>query len=593
MAIYSVKSGDTLGAIATRFKTTVSALAKTNHIKDVNELSVGQKLVVPDTYTGAANAAVPQKDLKRGAEGSQVKLLQQALVKLKHMTSAEYHTGPGIFGPRTEEAVKEFQAKHGISATGVYGPTTRAALAKALAAKPPTTTPTTPSTGGAPKKPATTWIASPNYSQRTRKIDTIVLHHTGPGGLSGTVNTFKSSAAQVSAHYVIGRDGKIVQMVKDQDKAWHAGTSAFKGKTDINQNSIGIEIVNDGDGKQAYTEAQYKALEKLLPYLSSKYKIPTGNLTTHKAIATPKGRKVDPSSNFDFKRAQAAMNPAPAKPKSTPPTTVSAALKDAEADLKKLGYAVATPDGKADAKTTAALKAFQAKEKLKVTGTLDAATDKRLDLRADAVLGPKPQGTAAKADWYRSLVTANKGHWRTGVNEMNIVGLRGESVDGKRHGNAFNQWNDTLAFVWKGTDGKMHVREFRGTTDPGQKYGDGRDANGDGVLDIAHLRPGSYPYHLGTHHGVSGAGNPNYNLPVFRDTNHDGQISAAEEAASKKRGDVGYAINLHWGDGATVGGWSLGCQVVKGSQSFFQSNVTPLMKMNRGQMYYTLIDRSV
>lgn len=587
---YTVKPGDTLGGIAARYDTSVSRLAKDNRIANPNVIDVGQKLVIKDSYSDTS--LVPAKDLRRGNEGPLVEKLQKALVKLGHMTRAEMSTGPGVFGPRTEDALQEFQSKHGLKSSGVYGPSTRTALAEALEERTPQsqtggtgdtdTTPTAQASSATPQKPPVTWIPSPNHSSRTRKIDSIVLHHTGPGGLSGTVNTFKSSAAQVSAHYVVGRDGKIVQMVKDQDKAWHAGTSAFHGKTDINQNSIGIEIVNDGDGKQPYTEAQYKALEKLLPHLASKYKIPAANLTTHKAIAVPHGRKVDPSPNFDFARAKKAMTVA----------QPSAALKDAEADLKRLGYKVGTPDGLADAKTTAALKAFQKKEKLEVTGTLTAKTDKLLDKRADAVLGPMPKSRAAKVQWYARLVKANGGQWRTGVNQMNIVGLRGQGVSGKQNDNTFNQWNDTIAFVWKGTDGKTHVKEFQATTDPGQKYGDGRDVNRDGVLDIAHLRPGSYPYHLGTHHGAYGAGNPSYDLPVDRDTNHDGRISKAERDASKRRDDRGYGINLHWGDGATVGGWSLGCQVVKGSQDFFLRNVTPLMKMNRGQMFYTLVDRS-
>jgi peptidoglycan hydrolase-like protein with peptidoglycan-binding domain len=274
------------------------------------------------------------------------------------------------------------------------------------------------------------------------------------------------------------------------------------------------------------------------------------------------------------------------------------ALKDVEADLKKLGYKPGAVDGVATADTAAALRAFQKKEHLPVTGTANARTDARLDARvkqkeaAARVDGPKPRGEAAKAAWYEALVKKAGGKWRSGVNEMNIVGLRGQDVDGKRNGNAFNQWNDTMAYVWKGRDGKMHVREFRATTDPGLKSGTGQDANRDGSLDLAHLRPGSYPYYLGTHRGLYGAGNPGYNLPVYRDTNHDGHISSAEKAASKRRDDRGSGINIHWGDGYVVGGFSAGCQVVKGSYDYFRSHVTPLLQLNRGQMYYTLIDRS-
>jgi hypothetical protein len=73
---------------------------------------------------------VPGVDLKRGSEGAAVKQLQSALVKLHHMTQAQMNTGPGIFGPMTEAALKKFQKAHGVEAIGVYGPKTRAAFVK-------------------------------------------------------------------------------------------------------------------------------------------------------------------------------------------------------------------------------------------------------------------------------------------------------------------------------------------------------------------------------------------------------------------------------------------------------------------------------
>ncbi len=271
------------------------------------------------------------------------------------------------------------------------------------------------------------------------------------------------------------------------------------------------------------------------------------------------------------------------------------------------GFARA-PTGATTGARIAAPRAFEDREELRglrreLAGRAAAAATPdmlRAGARADDAApaatrteGPKPAGTAAKAEWYRALVEESGGTWRTGVDEVNIVGLRGQGVHGRRNHNRFNQWNDTLAYVWKGQDGKMHVREFQATTDPGVTGGPGkgRDVDGNGSGDIAHLRPGSYPYNLGTHRGAYGAGNPTYNLPVDRDTNHDGSISKAERAASKRRGDVGYGINIHWGDGAVVGGWSEGCQVIKGSYEHFLQNVTPIMERNRGQMYYTLIER--
>lgn len=137
MKTYTVRSGDTLSAIAARFKTTVSALAKTNHIDNPNLIRTGQQLKVPDTYTPAAQSAsvkAPKATLRRGMEGAGVKQLQDDLVKLEHMTKAQVATGPGTFGPRTEAAVKAFQKKHGIKATGVYDDRTRNAMLRALRA---------------------------------------------------------------------------------------------------------------------------------------------------------------------------------------------------------------------------------------------------------------------------------------------------------------------------------------------------------------------------------------------------------------------------------------------------------------------------
>ncbi|MFL5354695.1 peptidoglycan-binding protein [Archangium sp.] len=96
--------------------------------------------------------AVPQSDLKRGSQGPDVKLLQDALVKLGHMTPEQVATGPGLFGPKTENALKAFQSAHGLTVDGEYGPQSRAALTQALGRSPspgPVTGPTPPPvTGG-------------------------------------------------------------------------------------------------------------------------------------------------------------------------------------------------------------------------------------------------------------------------------------------------------------------------------------------------------------------------------------------------------------------------------------------------------------
>ncbi|MFB1480746.1 N-acetylmuramoyl-L-alanine amidase [Corallococcus sp. RDP092CA] len=255
------------------------------------------------TRVAAASTALtaPPAGLGKGDSGAKVKQLQQGLVKLGYMTQAQMNSGPGSFGPKTETAVKKFQADNKISTTGYYGEQTAAALKKALAK---VSTPTTPTQPGKFTKPAVISAPSPNSDSRNgADIDTIVLHHTGTNNGSGDLAWMRNPASKVSAHYMLDRDGKIYQLVGDTKRAWHAGKSELHGvPTDVNARSIGIEIVNDGSGKTAFTEAQYKALTQLVGYLKQEYNVPMKNIVGHKDVAVPKGRKDDPASNFDWAR---------------------------------------------------------------------------------------------------------------------------------------------------------------------------------------------------------------------------------------------------------------------------------------------------
>jgi N-acetylmuramoyl-L-alanine amidase len=257
-----------------------------------------------------STVSAPPAGLREGDKGPQVKQLQDALVKLKYMTSAQVTTGPGIFGPKTEAAVKKFQADHKLPTTGFYGDLTHAALKKELAKLDGPTKPTEPSKPGVFKKPPVTNLPSPNFNERGGKdIDTIVLHHTASNNVNQDLDTLRNPKAEVSAHYVVGRDGKIFQLVNDQKRAWHAGKSELHGvPTDVNSRSIGIEIVNDGSGKTPFTEAQYKALTQLVGYLKQEYKVPMNNILGHKDVAVPKGRKTDPAPNFDWSRLRGGIS---------------------------------------------------------------------------------------------------------------------------------------------------------------------------------------------------------------------------------------------------------------------------------------------
>jgi N-acetylmuramoyl-L-alanine amidase len=264
----------------------------------------------PRTAAAATKATVtaPPAGLREGDKGPKVKQLQDALVQLKYLTKAQVSTGPGIFGAKTEAAVKKFQADHKLPTTGFYGEQTHAALKKELGKVDGPTKP--PSKPGVFKKPPVTNAPSPNFNERKgMDIDTIVIHHTASNNGAGDLAHMRDPKAEVSAHYMLDRDGKIYQLVGDSKRAWHAGAGELHGvPTDVNGRSIGIEIVNDGSGKTAFTEAQYKSLTQLVGYLKQEYKVPMNNIVGHKDVAVPKGRKTDPAPNFDWNRLRKGVS---------------------------------------------------------------------------------------------------------------------------------------------------------------------------------------------------------------------------------------------------------------------------------------------
>ena len=140
------------------------------------------------------------------------------------------------------------------------------------------------------------WIGSINFG--TRKPNYVMIHHTAQDSLGQTVKTFHSAKAAVSSHYVIGRDGKIVQMVNDLYRGHHAGAGKWGNDTDLNSSSIGIELDNNGT-TDPWTDLQIDALIQLLNYLKDTYKIPQANFIGHMDYAPT--RKNDPS-RFPWKK---------------------------------------------------------------------------------------------------------------------------------------------------------------------------------------------------------------------------------------------------------------------------------------------------
>jgi N-acetylmuramoyl-L-alanine amidase len=131
-----------------------------------------------------------------------------------------------------------------------------------------------------------------------RKPNYVIIHHTAQNSCQQTLKTFTTMASQVSAHYVICKDGTIHHMLNDYLRAWHGGVARWGSITDINSSSIGIEI--DNNGFEVFTEQQLQSLLYLLDKLKKNYGIPAANFIGHSDIAPV--RKVDPNVNFPWKR---------------------------------------------------------------------------------------------------------------------------------------------------------------------------------------------------------------------------------------------------------------------------------------------------
>ena len=144
---------------------------------------------------------------------------------------------------------------------------------------------------------------SPNYSIKNRKkenIKFIVIHYTGMQSERACIKRLSSNKSQVSTHYLINRAGSIIKMVNEKRIAWHAGKSKWKNFINLNDQSIGIELVNKGHqlGYENFPKKQISKLILLCDFLIKKYKIKKKNILGHSDIAPL--RKKDPGEKFPW-----------------------------------------------------------------------------------------------------------------------------------------------------------------------------------------------------------------------------------------------------------------------------------------------------
>lgn len=247
--------------------------------------------------------------------------------------------------------------------------------------------------GFTPDHPHADVRVSPNFGPRRDTLvpDMIVLHYTGMATGEGAEAWLCDPASEVSSHYLVHEDGRLVQMVRECDRAWHAGKSSWRGRTDINSCSVGIEIVNPGHTLcyRDFPAAQVEAVIALCRGISSRHAIPAAQVLAHSDVAP--GRKIDPGELFPWKLLFDAgvghwVPPAPVTDGQVLSEGISGPGVDAlQSALAFYGYGLDI-SGVFDARTRIVVEAFQRHFRpLLVDGIADASTVATLGALIDAL----------------------------------------------------------------------------------------------------------------------------------------------------------------------------------------------------------------
>jgi N-acetylmuramoyl-L-alanine amidase len=234
---------------------------------------------------------------------------------------------------------------------------------------------------------------SPNYGERLRPISSLVLHYTGMPTSESALALLCNPRSEVSAHYFVEEDGRVLQLVPEARRAWHAGKSFWAGETDMNSVSIGVEIVHPGhDDPRPYPAAQIEATATLARDICRRHAIPPELVLAHSDIAP--GRKRDPGEFFPWEElARRGVGRVAEENPAAGPTTVAlgdegAKVASLQRDLAAYGYGV-EQTGVYDARTVLAVEAFQRHfRRARVDGRADGETRVAL-ARLVAALGER------------------------------------------------------------------------------------------------------------------------------------------------------------------------------------------------------------
>lgn len=149
---------------------------------------------------------------------------------------------------------------------------------------------------------------SPNFGPRRdgKRADAIILHYTGMATGAAAEAWLCNPESEVSSHYIVHENGGVVQMVREADRAWHAGVGSWHGETDMNSRSVGIEIANPGHmlGYLDFTDSQIEAVTGLCRGICLRHGVAPERVLAHSDIAP--GRKIDPGEKFPWRRLAAS-----------------------------------------------------------------------------------------------------------------------------------------------------------------------------------------------------------------------------------------------------------------------------------------------
>ena len=214
------------------------------------------------------------------------------------------------------------------------------------------------------------------------RVDILILHYTGTQTAQAAIDRQRDPAARVSCHYVVDEDGSVLNMVPEERRAWHAGTSYWRGHTGLNDRSISIQLVNPGHewGYRDFPVLQLAAVCDLCLSILSRHPIPARNFVGHSDVAPDRAQ--DPGERFEWQAL--AQNGVGLWPGDMPDlgnggmVRDAASLRDVRAALAEIGYRVIR-EGPLDPALGAVLRAFQRHWRPEaVTGQADAGTLARL-----------------------------------------------------------------------------------------------------------------------------------------------------------------------------------------------------------------------